>query len=144
MTETGTYLFGGTPMARRRFALPRLPGVYGLYVQRETALSIKGLSKLQPIYIGSASGRGGLAGRCHFNARTANHSPRKSLAVLQMQSLRLRPVLVSKPNSPPTWGLDPASDATLTEWMHSELAMGWAVTLAGIANRMISGVATDN
>jgi hypothetical protein len=75
------------------------------------------------LYIGLAASRSGLKGRCHFNARTRNHSPRKSLAVLLMDELSLTPVLVAKPSSPDTWGLDAASDARLSAWMHAHLEL---------------------
>jgi hypothetical protein len=96
-------------------------------VQKADALPLPGLSPASPIYIGSAVGRGGLAGRCHFDARTANHSPRKSLAVLLRQQLGLRAVLVPKPNSPDTWGLEDVSEAKLSNWMHHELAVAFTV-----------------
>jgi hypothetical protein len=75
----------------------------------------------QLLYIGLAANRKGLKGRCHFNARTRNHSPRKSLAVLLMDALGLVPVLVSKPNTADTWGLDATSDARLSQWMHDNI-----------------------
>jgi hypothetical protein len=53
------------------------------------------------------------------NARTANHSPLKSLAVLLMDELSLRPILVTKPHEKDTWGLDAASNARLTECMRT-------------------------
>jgi hypothetical protein len=73
------------------------------------------------LYIGLAANQKGLKGRCHFNARKVNHSPRKSLAVLLMLELSLTPVLVAKPSSQDTWGLDRASDARLSDWMHAHL-----------------------
>jgi hypothetical protein len=38
-----------------------------------------------------------------------------------MKDLALRPVLVKKPNSPDTWGLDPESEAKLSHWMVANL-----------------------
>ena len=73
------------------------------------------------LYIGLAANRHGLKGRCHFDARTRNHSPRKSLAALLLDGLSLRPVLITKPNTPATWGLDPPSDGRLSAWMHANL-----------------------
>lgn len=75
------------------------------------------------IYIGLAANRNGLKGRCHFNARTRNHSPRKSFAVLLMEEMSLTPVLITKPNSSDTWGLDAPSDARLSTWMHANLEL---------------------
>ncbi len=40
-----------------------------------------------------------------------------------MDELSLTPVLINKPNSPHTWGLDGQSDARLSAWMHSCLEL---------------------
>ncbi|MBF9044877.1 hypothetical protein HKCCE4037_16155 [Rhodobacterales bacterium HKCCE4037] len=73
------------------------------------------------IYIGKAAGRRGLLGRCHFNGRTTNHSPRKSLAYLLKENLQLTPIYIPKSKSSATWGLDAESDERLSCWMHSNL-----------------------
>src|SRR6185369_16644738 len=57
------------------------------------------------------------------SAKDANHSPRKSLAVLLMEELSLSPMLITKPNSSDTWGLDGPSDARLSAWMHANLQL---------------------
>lgn len=106
---------------RSSFALGAESGVYALFL-RDGAV----LPDIEPgpnglIYIGLAANRNGLSGRCHFNARTRNHSPRKSLAVLLMEKLSLTPVLITKPSSSDTWGLDMSSEARLTAWMHTNL-----------------------
>lgn len=108
---------------RSSFSLGADVGVYALFL-REGAV----LPGIEPcanglIYIGLAANRNGLRGRCHFDARTRNHSPRKSLAVLLMEELSLTPVLITKPNSSDTWGLDGPSDARLSEWMHDNLEL---------------------
>lgn len=108
---------------RTSFSLGAEIGVYALFL-REGA----GLPGVEPsanglIYIGLAANRIGLRGRCHFDARTRNHSPRKSLAVLLMEELSLTPVLITKPNSSDTWGLDGPSDARLSAWMHDNLEL---------------------
>ena len=106
---------------RSGFVLGTDPGVYALFLRKGATLP-----QITPvpnglIYIGLAANRKGLKGRCHFDAKTRNHSPRKSLAALLMEELRLVPILVPKPNSTETWGLDAASEARLSAWMHGNL-----------------------
>jgi hypothetical protein len=96
-------------------------GVYALFLREGSRLSQITPGPNGLIYIGLAANRNGLKGRCHFNAQTRNHSPRKSLAVLLMKELRLVPILIPKPNSADTWGLDVASEARLGGWMHHNL-----------------------
>lgn len=114
---------------RSSFSLGAEAGVYALFL-REWAV----LPGIEPstdglIYIGLAANRNGLRGRCHFDARTRNHSPRKSLAVLLLGNLSLTPVLITKPNSSDTWGLDGPSDARLSAWMHAHLELAIEVCL---------------
>lgn len=106
---------------RSTFALGHETGVYALFLREGSTLPALELAERQLLYIGLAANRKGLKGRCHFNARTRNHSPRKSLAVLLMDALGLVPVLIAKPNSADTWGLDATSDARLSQWMHDNL-----------------------
>lgn len=125
MTGTGSRL---SPFAWRRglrssFSLGSDTGVYALFLR-----SGSGLPGVEPgqeglLYIGLAANRNGLLGRCHFNARTRNHSPRKSLAALLLGELSLTPILILKPRSPATWGLDAESDARLSAWMHANLEL---------------------
>ncbi|WP_367305149.1 GIY-YIG nuclease family protein [Sphingomonas tagetis] len=108
---------------RSSFALGKEIGIYALFLRKGAALpgiesAPKGL-----IYIGLAANRNGLRGRCHFDARTRNHSPRKSLTVLLRKQLSLTPTLITKRNSSNTWGLDGPSDARLTAWMHANLEL---------------------
>jgi len=98
-------------------------GVYALFLRYGAVLPGIEPGANGLIYIGLAANRNGLRGRCHFDARTRNHSPRKSLAVLLRQQLSLTPVLITKPNSSHTWGLDGPSDARLTAWMHASLEL---------------------
>lgn len=106
---------------RSSFVLGPEPGVYALFLRGGAKLPpiVPGPSGL--IYIGLAANRLGLKGRCHFDAMTRNHSPRKSLAVLLMEELRLVPILILKPNTADTWGLDSASETRLSTWMHDNL-----------------------
>ena len=106
---------------RSTFTLGHEKGVYALFLRKGSTLPGMELGEQDLLYIGLAANRKGLKGRCHFNARTRNHSPRKSLAVLLMDVLDLVPVLVSKPTSGDTWGLDATSDARLSQWMHDNL-----------------------
>lgn len=108
---------------RSSFALSTDPGVYALFLREGSTLPGITPGERGLIYIGLAANRQGLKGRCHFNARTRNHSPRKSLAVLLMDELALKPVLVPKPNSPDTWGLEASSEARLSAWMHDNLEL---------------------
>ncbi len=108
---------------RSSFVLGADIGVYALFLRDDAVLP-----GIEPgadglIYIGLAANQNGLKGRCHFDVRTRNHSPRKSLAVLLRQQLSLTPVLITKPNSSDTWGLDGPSDARLTAWMHANLEL---------------------
>lgn len=98
-------------------------GVYALFLREGADLPGITPGDRGLIYIGLAANRKGLKGRCHFNARTRNHSPRKSLAVLLMDQLALVPVLVPKPNSPDTWGLEAPSEARLSAWMQDNLEL---------------------
>lgn len=108
---------------RSSFALTHEPGVYALFLRQGSALPGIEAGEHGLLYIGLAANSKGLKGRCHFNARTRNHSPRKSLAVLLMNALDLQPVLVTKPNSANTWALEPSSEARLSAWMHEHLEL---------------------
>ena len=106
---------------RSSFVLEAEHGVYALFLRKGSTLPQITPGPNGLIYIGLAANRNGLKGRCHFNAQTRNHSPRKSLAVLLMEELQLVPTLITKPNSADTWGLDVVSEARLTDWMHHNL-----------------------
>lgn len=108
---------------RSSFALGAEIGVYALFLPDGAVLPGVEPGANGLIYIGLAANRNGLRGRCHFDARTRNHSPRKSLSVLLRRELSLTPVLISKPNSSDTWGLDRLSDARLSTWMHANLEL---------------------
>ena len=108
---------------RSSFALGTEIGVYALFLRDGAVLPGVESGANGLIYIGLAANRNGLRVRCHFDARTRNHSPRKSLAVLLLEELSLTPVLITKPNSSDTWGLDAPSDARLSAWMHANLEL---------------------
>ena len=107
--------------ARLTFKLGNDHGLYALFLCE--GAEIPGVTPLDGglIYLGKASGKRGIKGRCHFYASTANHSPRKSLAAMLFMALQLRPRLVRKPSSPDTWTLDRASEERLTDWMLKSL-----------------------
>lgn len=107
--------------SRSSFSLGTDHGVYALFLRASSRLPGVNPGANGLIYIGLAANRNGLKGRCHFDAQTRNHSPRKSLAVLLMKELSLIPVLLRKPNSPDTWGLERLSDNRLSAWMHANL-----------------------
>ena len=108
---------------RAQFNLGRDHGLYALFFCKGVELDGITCGEAGLVYIGLAASRQGLKGRCHFNASTRNHSPRKSLAVLLMKPLTLEPVLVVKSTSGNTWSLTPASEQRLTAWMHENLEL---------------------
>ena len=108
---------------RSNFSLGTESGVYALFLRDDAKLPVISPGEHGLIYIGLAANRTGLKGRCHFNAQTRNHSPRKSLAVLLMDELSLMPILIPKPNSPDTWGLDAPSESRLSKWMYANLEL---------------------
>jgi hypothetical protein len=108
---------------RASFTLGTDKGVYALFLSEGAVLPELEVGEGGLLYIGLAAGERGFEGRDHFDARTANHSPRKSLAVLLMKELELKPTLVPKRNGRDTWGLDRPSDERLTKWMHSHLEL---------------------
>ena len=97
------------------------PGVYALFLRKSSRLPGLDVQGGALLYIGRATGARGLLGRCHFEGKTQNHSPRKSLAVLLRAELGLVPVHVRKPNSSDTWGLDKSSEYRLRAWMYQHL-----------------------
>ena len=103
------------------YTLSRRSGIYALYLKSPSLLLGLELRASGLLYIGSGDGCNGLAGRCHFGdrARTINHSPRKSLAVLLMNQLCLS--VEAKPGG--KWGLDPQSEWKLTDWMRENVQL---------------------
>lgn len=116
-------LLSGHRRPRCEVDLPEAPGLYALFLKTGTHLPGITPRPDRLLYIGKADGAGGLLRRCHFNGRTRDHSPRKSLAVLLQETLDLVPELICKPKGPPTWGLIRESDRTLSNWMHSSLEL---------------------
>lgn len=114
---------------RNRFDLGRETGVYALFLRQGSRLPGIEHPPSRLLYAGKAEGTGGLRGRCHFLGSTSNHSPRKSLAVLLMEELGLRPIGIAQGDEPHTWGLEPESEARLTEWMFANLEL--AIELCG-------------
>lgn len=110
---------------RKSFSVGRDKGVYALFLREGAHLEGVEPGAGGLLYIGMAAGAGGLKTRCHFDASTRNHSPRKSLAVLLMDELRLEPILVPKPNSADTWSLERTTEQRLSAWMHANLEVAY-------------------
>ena len=72
---------------RAQFNLGCDHGLYALFLRRGAELHGITPGEDGLLYIGLAANSKGLKGRCHFNASTRNHSPRKSLAVLLREAL---------------------------------------------------------
>jgi len=121
--------------ARALHSLDSSPGLYALYLKTGAALPGLDVNFDSPIYIGKADGAGGLARRCHFRGGTRNHSPRKSLAALLRDELELevRAFQNRADNSFKTWGLTPASEIKLDQWMHANLLLSVVLTPAAAA-----------
>lgn len=108
-------------------ALDSSSGLYAIFLKPGRSLPEIPLSDGALIYLGKAEGAGGLKSRCHFNGGTRNHSPRKSLAVLHENELKLVPRLVANSDgSYKTWALDRQSETALDQWMHGNLDVAYA------------------
>ena len=105
---------------RSNFSLGTESGVYALFLCDGAELPVISPGEHGLIYVWPAAN---LKKRCHFNAQTGNHSPRKSLAVLLMDELSLVPIFIPKPSSRDTWGLDAPSEARLSAWMYGNLEL---------------------
>lgn len=123
MTVNDLDVFSWPRAARSEFNLTKGRGLYALFLREGAGLPTIAPGREGLIYIGKAGGSRGLKGRCHFLGSTRNHSPRKSLAVLLKDELSLEPIIVRKPNSPPTWALQVDSEAKLSQWMQENLLL---------------------
>lgn len=109
---------------RASFMLSETHGVYALYLKSGSDLPgiMPGEDGL--LYIGKAAGRTGFKGRCHFNGKSASHSPRRSLAALLIDTLALVPKEFPHPDGAyKTWGLTLPSERLLNTWMHANLLL---------------------
>lgn len=103
---------------RNEVAPPRSVGLYALFLAQRGTLSGLALDAGTLLYIGKAENARGLHGRCHFNGKTASHSPRRSLAALLMDDLHLTPVPVLRSDgSYKRFGLTAESEKKLDAWM---------------------------
>lgn len=112
------------PAPRASFELDRSHGVYALYLRDGSKLPgiIPGQDGL--LYIGKAAGTRGFEGRCHFNGASASHSPRRSLAALLMDELKLVPRPVYHADGEyKSWKLELPSEKVLDQWMHDNLLL---------------------
>lgn len=109
---------------RASFTLDASHGVYALHLKPDAVLPGITPGEHGLIYIGKASGSGGLKGRCHFNGSSASHSPRRSLAALLIDELKVVPKSVPHPDGAyKTWGLELMSEKVLDRWMHDNLLL---------------------
>jgi hypothetical protein len=107
----------------------RKPGLYALYGDGQAWRDL-GLSPAfddQPVYVGKAERS--LNGRdigTHFTTgKTGSSTVRRSLAALLADQLALVPVPrnLAKPDGSANFGLDPAGDARLSDWMEHRLTL---------------------
>ena len=107
---------------RASFTLTAAHGVYALYLKPGGRLAALEPGENGLLYIGKAAGRTGFKGRCHFNGKSASHSPRRSLAALLVDDLDLIPKAVPHPDGEyKTWGLTLPCERVLDAWMHTNL-----------------------
>lgn len=113
--------------------IPSKPGLYAIYGDAEawSALGLGPMIADLPLYVGKAEDS--LASRdlqTHFgNGRTGSSTVRRSFAALLRTTLGLSgmPRNPNKPGHFSNYGLSPADDAKLTDWMRSRLAIAvWA------------------
>lgn len=119
-----------SPKYELRSELPRLPSAPGLYAIYGDALTWKSIGIGEPVddlplYVGKAEDS--LVRRdisTHFgNGRTGSSTVRRSFAALLRQELDLTgiPRNPSKPGHFSNYGLLPADDAKITQWMRERL-----------------------
>jgi len=119
-----------SPRLELRSALPLLPSAPGLYAIYGDTLTWKSIGIGEPVddlplYVGKAEDS--LAQRdinTHFgNGRTGSSTVRRSFAALLRQELDLAgmPRNPLKPGYFSSYGLSPAGDAKLTQWMRERL-----------------------
>ncbi|MCR2833673.1 GIY-YIG nuclease family protein [Parerythrobacter lacustris] len=106
---------------RKELILPSAPGVYALFLRDGAKLPVIDPPTDRLIYIGLGKS---LARRCHFRGRTEGHSPRRSLAALVCNELKLKPFLGANGN----YKFDQEGERRLDEWMHRNLLMAFALT----------------
>jgi hypothetical protein len=121
----GEALFAARRGRRDSFVLAAERGVYALFLCPGSDLPLTA-GDAGLLYIGMAQNKDGLKGRCHFNARTVNHSQRKSLAALLQCAARPSARTGSQTQRPRDLGLHGDSDAKLTAWMHDNLHLAVA------------------
>ena len=102
---------------------PNTAGVYALFLNAGATIPGVRQGESGLVYVGLGQGARGLAARCHFKGKTAGHSPRRSLAALLADELRLRPIFIRKPSGSTTFKLDKASEHLLDQWMEDHLCV---------------------
>jgi len=141
----------GAPMSLQeaRVALPSRPGLYAIHgkaaVWVELGLGVP--PDVRPLYVGKAeTSVADRDLRQHFETgRTGSSTLRRSLAALlaPTNSLRACPRNPAKPSHFANYGLEPASDAWLTNWMLSNLELAvWIppapVDLRSVEHRVLA------
>lgn len=119
------------PIIEVAAAMPNAPGLYAIYGSPDTWLEL-GLGEPpdgRPLYVGKAEES--LASRdinTHFGSgRTGSSTVRRSFAALLRSTLDLRgrPRNPDKPERFANYGLSPAHDRVLTEWMLERLELAF-------------------
>ncbi len=115
------------------------PGVYAWWGEISWPPSFPLVSRALPIYVGKADTEplGKRASSFHLS-RTRGSALRRSLAAVLADELALRPHVVRDARS---WGLQPAGEALLTDWMSERLRVTWVVlvVLTGHVDRGSAG-----
>jgi hypothetical protein len=118
--------------------VPRRPGLYAFYgdARAWADLALAPAVEDQPLYVGKAERS--LNGRdvgTHFSTgRTGSSTVRRSLAALLTKELALHavPRNLLHPDGSANFGLEPCSDARLSEWMGARLALATWVRPDGV------------
>lgn len=109
--------------ANSQTSYPKSAGVYALFLNAGATIPDVRPGESGLVYVGLGQGVSGLAARCHFNGKTAGHSPRRSLSALLADQLGLRPIFICKPSGATTFKLDKASEQLLDQWMENSLSI---------------------
>ena len=133
-----TAALAGLAGVRHRYAfaveiVPKQPGLYAFHGDPAawTSLGIEPAFEDQPLYVGKAERS--LNGRdvgTHFAAgRTGSSTVRRSIAALLVDELGLVavPRNLAKPDGSDNFGLDPASENRLSDWMQTHLSLSTSI-----------------
>ncbi|UOQ88033.1 hypothetical protein MUN74_12090 [Agromyces endophyticus] len=122
-----------------RTSVPDLPGLYAFHADASVWLLLGLESSDGPLYVGKAErSLRSRDVRTHFEAgKTGSSTVRRSFAALLHDELSLRaiPRNPAKPAHFASFGLEPVSDARLSEWMHERLTLSWWASPANLPVR---------